>query len=133
MEKIVPNLSTLYEYAQSILSKPSHSKLTVACFRILQSNSFFFPESALDALETIWKGTMHACCEKTLQTYVAVEGFHILASLCTYIDSFTSCLTNLHELLVNTNLATSLRDSGPVFLRRSKRTNERITTKYGKN
>ena len=133
MDKISPDLSTLYEYAKSILSKPTHSKLTVACFRIYQSYSFFCPETAIDAWETIWKGTMHACHEKTLKIDVAVEGFHILSSLCPYIDSFTSCLANLPDLLKNTNLSTSLNESGSVFLRKSKRTKERIPIKYGKN
>ena len=58
---------------------------------------------------------------------------HILSSLCPYIDSFTSCLANLPDLLKNTTLSTSLNESGSVFLRKSKRTKERIPIKYGKN
>lgn len=44
MESILPALTQLHDFAESITRKPASPKLTVACVQLLETASFFFPE-----------------------------------------------------------------------------------------
>lgn len=131
METLSPDLFKLHSLADTLLSKPTNPKLTVACFSILQACSFFFPEYSPSIWTQIWKSTIAACREKSLQVYVAVEGFHVLSVLCSStIEILNTCFGDLQDLISNTELSNELKETSMGLLRRARRTKQTVL-KYG--
>lgn len=64
MESILPALTQLHDFAESITRKPASPKLTVACVQLLETASFFFPEQRSASWKRIWECMLLACREK---------------------------------------------------------------------
>ena len=135
MEVISPILSDLFSMTETMLSKPCYSDLIISSFSILHGCSFYFPEKAQAIWNLIWKNTVNACKEKSIQKQIAKEGFRILSLLC---SSCSSCLsfmsTVVPELREFFDLSSILSETSEMrtnILKRSRKVKEPSMLKYG--
>ena len=74
---------------------------------------------------------MNACREKLIQVNVAVQGFKVLSSLCSFvINSISNSLSDLNDFFDISSLAFEVKDVTSSWLRRSRRAKEQSTLKY---
>ena len=134
MESILPALTQLHDFAESITRKPASPKLTVACVQLLETASFFFPEQRSASWKRIWECMLLACREKAPHPDVSVACLKSLALLCPLmLESFPQCGPDIRELLSSAVISEELKESGGVLVSRlNKRRKEHSgTSKYG--
>ena len=134
MESILPVLTQLHDFAESITRKPASPKLTVACVQLLETTSFFFPEQRSASWKRIWECMLLACREKASHPDVSVACLKSLALLCPLmLESFPQCGPDIRELLSSAVISEELKESGGVLVSRlTKRRKEHSgTSKYG--
>lgn len=136
MESILPALTQLHGFAESITRKPTSTKLTVACVQLLETASFFFPEQRSASWKRIWECMLFACREKAPHPEVSVACLKSLSLLCPLmLESFPQCGPDIRELLSSAVINEELKESGGLLISRlSKRRKEHSgTSKYGKD